>query len=95
MIFTSTEKNKKVLKKYTELWDEIKNQIETIYGGEPIKYKKHFMKIGFDSDYNLPLGKILSIPNIIIVTISVFQEDNKYYPQVYLHECKHKPVGEL
>ena len=53
------------------------------------------MKIGFDSDYNLPLGKILSIPNIIIVTISVFQEDNKYYPQVYLHECKHKPVGEL
>ena len=45
LIFASTYKNKKVFKKYTELWDEIKNQIETINVGEPIKYKKDFMKI--------------------------------------------------
>ena len=30
LIFASTNKNKKVLKKYTRLWDEIKDQIETI-----------------------------------------------------------------
>ena len=30
LVFDSTDKNKEVLKKYTELWDEIKTEIETI-----------------------------------------------------------------
>ena len=33
LVFDSTDKNKEVLKKYTEPWDEIKNEIETISGG--------------------------------------------------------------
>ena len=70
---------------YSELWENIKNQIETINDGKPIKYKKDFMKIRFELDGNLPLGKIFSIPTKIIVTRSVFQE-KKYYSQVYLHE---------
>ena len=48
------------------------------------------MKIKFESDYDLPLGKLLSIPSTIIVTRSLFQEGNKYCPQVYLHECGYK-----
>ena len=40
LVFASTDKNEKVLKKYKKLWDEIKNQIETINGGKPIEYKK-------------------------------------------------------
>ena len=65
MILASTDKNKEVLKKYTELWDEIKNQIETINGGKPIEYGRDFMKIRFESDDDIPLGKILSIPMCI------------------------------
>ena len=53
----------------------------------PIKYKRDFMKISFGSDDDLPLGKILIIPKMIIVVRSVFQEDNNYYPQVCLYEC--------
>ena len=87
MIFASTDKNKEILKKYTELWDEIKSQIETISGNKQIEYGKDFMKIRFESDDNLPLGKILNIPVCIIAAVSAFQEDNNYYPQVYLHEC--------
>ena len=45
------------------------------------------MKIRFESDDNLPLGKILNILVCIIVARSVFQGNNNYYPQVYLHEC--------
>ena len=86
LIFASTDKNKEILKKYTELWNEIDNQIKTINGGEPIEYKKYFMKIEFESDNDLRLGKISSTPNMIIFTGCVFQEDKKYYPQVYLHE---------
>ena len=45
------------------------------------------MKIRFDSDDDLPLGKILSISLCIRIVGSAFQEGNNYYPPVYLHEC--------
>ena len=38
---------------YTELWDEIKNKIETINGGKKGEYGKDFMKIEFNTDDNL------------------------------------------
>ena len=72
LIFASTDKNKEVLEKYTELWDEIKNLIETISGGKTIKYGKYFMKIRFESDDYLPLDKILNIPVCLIAAGSVF-----------------------
>ena len=45
------------------------------------------MKIKFNSDDNLPLDKTLRLHNLTIILRSVFQEDNKYYPQVFLDEC--------
>ena len=61
LVFASTDKNKEILKKYTELWDEIKNLLKTINGGKPGEYGKDFMKIKFNSDDNLPLNKILKL----------------------------------
>ena len=87
MIFALTDKNKEASENYTELWDEIKNEIETIKGIEPVKYKKDFIKIKFELDENLSLGKTLNIPVCVIIVKSVFQENDKYYPQVNLHEC--------
>ena len=40
------------------------------------------MKIRFKSDDDLPLGKILNIPSLIIVTKSVFQETTNT-----IHKC--------
>ena len=74
MSFASTDKNKEASENYTELWDEIKDQIELISGNRPIEYKKDFMKIKFESDDNLFLGKILNIPVCIIIVKSVFQK---------------------
>ena len=51
--------------------------------GKPCDYKKELMKIEFDSDDDLSLNKILKLHNLIIVVRSVFQEDNKYYPQIF------------
>ena len=42
------------------------------------------MKIKFGSDNNLLLNKMLKLHNLTIVVISVFEEENKYYPQVFL-----------
>ena len=88
-VFDFTDKNKEVLAKYTELWDGIKNEIETINGGKEGEYGKDFMKIKFDTDYNLPLNKQLKMHMLTIVVRSVFQEDGKFYPQIYLDECSH------
>ena len=87
LIFASTDENKEALENYTELWDEIKDQIELKSGNKPTEYKNDFMKIWFESDDNFPLGKILNIPVCIIIARSVFQKNNNYYPQVFLHEC--------
>ena len=52
-----------------------------------VKYEKDFTKIKFESNDELPLGKILNIPACIIIVRSAFEEDGKHYPQVLLHEC--------
>ena len=41
------------------------------------------MKINLNSEDNLPL-KILKIRMLTIIIRPAFQEDNKYYPQVFL-----------
>ena len=86
LVFAYTDNNNEVLEKYTELWGEIKTQIETINCGTPIKYKIDFTKVRFESDDHLLLSKMLSIPSMIIVIRYVFQEGNNYYPQVRLYE---------
>ena len=50
------------------------------------EYSKDFMKIKFNSDDNLLLSETLKLHNIIITSRSVFEEDVKYNPQVFLDE---------
>ena len=56
--------NKEPLKKYSGVWDGIKNEIKAINGSEcnsveENDYGKDHMKIKFNSDDNLPLNKPL------------------------------------
>ena len=82
LILDSTDKNKKVLIKYTKLLDGIKNSTEKV-NKKLDEYVKKFMKINFNSDDNLPLNETLKLHNITIIIRSVF-EDGKYYSQVFL-----------
>ena len=59
LIFSSTEKNKMMLKNYTEVWDEIKEQTEFICDDNVNRYGKYFMKIEFKTNDDLPLNKII------------------------------------
>ena len=45
------------------------------------------MEIKFNSDDNLPLNKQLKSVSVTIIAKSVFEEDGKYYPHVFLDEC--------
>ena len=87
LVFDSTDENKEVLKKYTELWDWIKNEIETISGDKKGEYGKEFMKIKLNTDDNLPLNKPLKLHRLIIIVRCIFEEDSKFYLQLYLDDC--------
>ena len=67
----SVNENKGLLKKYADVWDGIKNEIKTINGGKE----------------NLPLNKPLKFNAVTIIIRSVFEEDDKFYPQLYLEDC--------
>ena len=82
----STDNNKEVLKKYTELSDGIKNLIEKI-DNKPGEYGKHYMKIKFNLIDNMSLNKSLKLHNLKIIVGSAFQENSKYYQHIFLDEC--------
>ena len=83
LIFDSTDENKELLKKYNDVFNGIRNKIKKISGDE-CDYEKDYMKIKFNSDDNLPLNKPLKFHLMTITIRSVFEEDDKLYPQVFL-----------
>ena len=86
-IINTKYENNEVLKKYIELWDGIKNQIETASGGKKGEYGKDFMEIKFNTDDNLQLNKPLKMHLLAIIVRCIFEEDGKFYPQLYLDAC--------
>ena len=42
LVLNDVDENKEVLKKYKEIWEGVKKEIETINGGKKIKYGKDF-----------------------------------------------------
>ena len=82
--------NNNVLTKFSKLRSQIKHIIQTTNGGKKCKYVKDFMKIEFNLDDNLPLYKRLKLHMLAAIVRSVFEEDGKYYPQVFLDECLYK-----
>ena len=89
LIFASTDKNKEVSTKYTELWGRIWSQIIKI-SDKSGDYDEKYIKIKFNSDDNLPLNEIQQLRNLVIVVRSTFLEDNKYYPQVFLDDSSYE-----
>ena len=86
LVFDSTDENKDLLKKYNDVWDGMKNEIKTINGGKENHCEKDYMKIKFNSNDDLPLNKPLKFHNMTITIRSVFEEDGKLYPQVFLDD---------
>ena len=85
LIFDSTDENKELLKKYNDVFNGIRDKIKEINSDE-CDYEKDYMKIKFNSDDNLPLNKPLKFHNMTITIRSVFEEDGKLYPQVFLDD---------
>ena len=85
LVFDSTDENKELLKKYNDVWNGIKNKIKEVSDSE-CDYEKDYVKIKFNSDDNLSLNKPLKFHFLTITMRSVFEEDGKLHPQVYLDD---------
>ena len=89
LIFHSIDENKELIKKYNDVFNGIMDKIKEISNDE-CDYEKDYMKIKFNSDDNLPLNKPLKFHNMTITIRSVFKEDGKLYPQVFLDDTLYK-----
>ena len=84
-IFDSIDENKELLKKYNDAFNGIMGKIKEVSSDE-CDYEKDYMKTKFNSHDNLPLNKPLKFHNMTITIRSVFKEDGKLYPQVFLDD---------
>ena len=73
-----------------EVWESIKKKIETINSGEKIEYGKDFKKFRFESNDDLQLNKPIKLHNITIIIRSVFSENAKFYPQLFLDDAPYE-----
>ena len=51
------------------------------------------MKIKFNSDDGLPLNKQVKFINLTIIVTDVFEENGKYYPQIFLDQSLYVSEG--
>ena len=74
----STDRNNKLLKKYSEVWNGIKDCIEKINDSGLGEYDKDYMKIKFNSDDGIPSNKQLNFPIVTVIIRNIFEKDGKY-----------------
>ena len=85
LVFDSTDENKELLKKYSDVFNKIKDKIKKTDNNYS-DYEKEYMKIKFNSDDELPLNKLLEFHLITITIRHVFEQDGKLYPQIFLDD---------
>ena len=85
-VFDSRDENEELLKKYSDVFNEIMDKIKKI-DDYWLGYWKYYMKIRFSLDDNLPLNKPLKFCNMTVTIRCVFSEDDKLYPQVFLDKA--------
>ena len=79
IIFTSESQKMK----YETIWKEIKQLINN----EISDYSKDYTVFKFGSNDVIRLDSVINIRSLAIIIRYVFKDDNKYYPQIYIHSC--------
>ena len=90
---------KKILEKYSEIWNKIKSLIKKEFNSEPVyndKYIKTEVKIYNNKVYTnfqhnkIPKDNEYCACLSVILSDSIFVNSGKeYYPQIFLEECKY------
>ena len=75
-----------VLRKLASIWKSIRAKIEENRDGI-VQYDKDYMKIKFESNDNLPINNIVNMQQVTIIIRSVFAQNGKIYPQLFLDDA--------
>ena len=75
-----------VLRKFANIWKSIRAKIEENTGGI-VQCDKDYMKIKFESNYNLPTDNIVKMYLVTIIIRSVFAQNGKFYCQLFLDDA--------
>ena len=86
------DENKEVSKKYEEVWESIKKDIETINGGKRVEYGKDFKKTRFESNDDLSMNKPMRLRLLTKIIRCVFSEGDQFYRQLFLDDALYKLV---
>ena len=68
-----TNESKEKNKKYEELWSKIRDLMRSMTKSSD-DYNEKYMKIKLNMDDELPLNKMIEIPNMIIVVRAIFMK---------------------
>ena len=91
LVLDDVDENKKVSKKYEEVWGGVKKEVETTNGGKKVEYKD-FQKIRFESNDDLPMNKPMRLRLLTIIIRYAFSEGGKFYPQLFSDDTLHELV---
>ena len=78
LVFDVRQENKKLLKRYDDIFNGIISKIRKL-DDDWLEYSKDYKKIKFSSHDSLPLNKPLKFHNMTMTIRRVFSEDNKLY----------------
>ena len=84
LVLDDVNENKELSKKYEEVWEGAKKEIETINGSKRVEYGKDFKKISFESnDDLLPMNKPIQLRLSVIIIRCVFSETGTFYAHLF------------
>ena len=75
--------NEIVLRIFANIWKSIRTKIAENTDGI-VQYDEDYMRIKFESNDNLPTDNTANICLVTVVIRSVFAQNGKYYPQLFL-----------
>ena len=78
-----------VLRKIVNIWKRIKAKIEE-NTDSIVQDDKDYMKIKFESNDNLPTDNTVNMHQVTIIIRSVFAQNGKFYPQLFLDDALYK-----
>ena len=70
----------------------LKNKLKPLMVEKKLNMEKIFKKIRFESNDDLPLNKPIKLRILTIIIRSVFSENGKFYPKLFLGEALYQLV---
>ena len=81
LVVLSSLRNKNITSVLDKIWGSIKDQIN------PNIKMKDYDKFRFNSNIDLLLNTTIEFRSLVINVSCVIEENNEYYPEIYLDEC--------